>query len=274
VVRMASNGSGMETFKLLMKSAPTKDDKKLVLELQLKKSGSPSCDALIAELIKDKVLDASLGFGLLKETTEKAAAVEQQAKDDATPKKKDPMAGMKEAAENAKQALDTKLKQLEQVSTMRKKILVSGCFDLLHSGHVEFFQQAAQLGDLYVYIGSDKNIESLKHHKSMYSEHERLYMVKSIKGVKDAKVSQGMGRFDFLDDIKDLRPDVYFVNDDASKLEERTKLVEDLNICKVVVAPRKPAEGLEERSSTSMKARLRDMVLQDARCKCFVKCFV
>eukprot|EP00966_Prymnesium_polylepis_P193722 4490194-Prymnesium_polylepis.2 len=44
------------------------------------------------------------------------------------------MAGMKEAAENAKQALDTKLKQLEQVSTMRKKILVSGCFDLLHSG--------------------------------------------------------------------------------------------------------------------------------------------
>ena len=31
---------------------------------------------------------------------------------------------------------------------MAKKVLVSGCYDLLHSGHVEFFQQASQYGDL------------------------------------------------------------------------------------------------------------------------------
>lgn len=99
-------------------------------------------------------------------------------------------------------------------------------------------------------------------------------MVKAVKGVKDGAVSKGMGRFDFLDDIKTLRPDIYFVNDDAGKLDERIKMVEDLNICKVVVAPRKPAEGLEERSSSSMKTRLRDMVLQDAKLQCLVKCLV
>lgn len=33
-----------------------------------------------------------------------------------------------------------------------KKVFVSGCYDLLHSGHVEFFRQAAQYGDLYVGI--------------------------------------------------------------------------------------------------------------------------
>ena len=33
---------------------------------------------------------------------------------------------------------------------MTKKVFVSGCYDLLHSGHVEFFRQAAQFGDLYV----------------------------------------------------------------------------------------------------------------------------
>ena len=38
---------------------------------------------------------------------------------------------------------------------MKKKVFVSGCYDLLHSGHVEFFQQASQYGDLYVGIGSD-----------------------------------------------------------------------------------------------------------------------
>ena len=38
---------------------------------------------------------------------------------------------------------------------MAKKVFVSGCYDLLHSGHVEFFQQASRYGDLYVGIGSD-----------------------------------------------------------------------------------------------------------------------
>ena len=33
---------------------------------------------------------------------------------------------------------------------MAKKVFVSGCYDLLHSGHVEFFQQASRYGDLYV----------------------------------------------------------------------------------------------------------------------------
>ena len=33
---------------------------------------------------------------------------------------------------------------------MNQKVFVSGCFDMLHSGHVEFFCEAAQYGDLYV----------------------------------------------------------------------------------------------------------------------------
>ena len=46
---------------------------------------------------------------------------------------------------------------------MTKKVFVSGCYDLLHSGHVEFFRQAAQYGDLYVGIGSDETILHYKH---------------------------------------------------------------------------------------------------------------
>ena len=38
-----------------------------------------------------------------------------------------------------------------------KKVLVSGCFDMLHSGHVAFFQRAAACGDdLIVALGSDQ----------------------------------------------------------------------------------------------------------------------
>jgi cytidyltransferase-like protein len=43
-----------------------------------------------------------------------------------------------------------------------KKVLVSGCFDLLHGGHVAFFKTAASYGKLYVSVGSDVNLLELK----------------------------------------------------------------------------------------------------------------
>ena len=54
-----------------------------------------------------------------------------------------------------------------------KKVMVSGCFDLLHSGHIAFFKEAASHGELYVMIGNDKNINHLKGHKPMFPEEER-----------------------------------------------------------------------------------------------------
>ena len=62
---------------------------------------------------------------------------------------------------------------------MAKKVFVSGCYDLLHSGHVEFFQQASQYGDLYVGIGSDATYLEYKHRKPMFPQEERLFMVKN-----------------------------------------------------------------------------------------------
>ena len=43
----------------------------------------------------------------------------------------------------------------------RKKVFVSGCFDLLHSGHVAFLENANQFGDVYVCIGSDNTIKEI-----------------------------------------------------------------------------------------------------------------
>ena len=45
---------------------------------------------------------------------------------------------------------------------MTKKVFVSGCYDMLHSGHVAFLEEAASLGDLYVGLGSDETIWGLK----------------------------------------------------------------------------------------------------------------
>ena len=80
----------------------------------------------------------------------------------------------------------------------RKKVFVSGCFDLMHSGHIAFFEEASEFGELYVSIGSDRTIRELKHHEPICSEDERLYMVKAVRFVKDAFVGSGCGKLDFL----------------------------------------------------------------------------
>ncbi|MBP9602329.1 MAG: adenylyltransferase/cytidyltransferase family protein, partial [Lutibacter sp.] len=69
---------------------------------------------------------------------------------------------------------------------MKKKVFVSGCYDLLHSGHVAFFKEASNYGDLYVGIGSDQTVEDLKGRFTINSEQERLYMVKAVRYVSNA----------------------------------------------------------------------------------------
>ena len=132
-----------------------------------------------------------------------------------------------------------------------KKVFVSGCYDLLHSGHVEFFKEAAQYGDLYVGIGSDATILDYKHHKTVYSEQERLFMVKSIRYVKDAFINKGHGIMDFIPTVEALRPDVLVVNEDGSN-EEKRRFCAEQGI-EYVVLQRKPSEGLVARSSTDLK---------------------
>lgn len=134
---------------------------------------------------------------------------------------------------------------------MPRKVFVSGCYDLLHSGHVEFFRQAAEYGDLYVGIGSDKTYLGYKHRKAIYSEQERLFMVKSIKFVKDAFINAGSGVLDFVPTLDIVKPDVFVVNGDGGSPEKR-QICEERGI-EYVELRRDPHEGLTARSSTDLK---------------------
>lgn len=134
---------------------------------------------------------------------------------------------------------------------MVKKVFVSGCYDLLHSGHVEFFRQAAEYGDLYVGIGSDKTILNYKNHKTVYSEQERLFMVKSIKYVRDAYINSGDGILDFIPTLDIVKPDILVVNSDGGS-DSKRRLCEERGI-EYVVLERDPHEGLQARSSTELK---------------------
>ena len=134
---------------------------------------------------------------------------------------------------------------------MMKKVFVSGCYDMLHSGHVAFFEEAAQFGELYVGIGSDKTIFELKARKTINSDAERLYMVKALRTVKDAWINKGSGLLDFLDEIESLRPDIFFVNADGHTLAKEN-LCKELGI-EYVVSKRLPHGNLPPRSTTALR---------------------
>lgn len=133
----------------------------------------------------------------------------------------------------------------------KKKVFVSGCYDMLHSGHVAFFKQASAYGDLYVGIGSDATIEQLKHRKTVYSERERLYMVKAIRYVTDAFINPGSGMMDFIDTVDKVKPDIFVVNSDGGS-DVKREFCRKRGI-EYVVLEREPDAGLQARSTTSLR---------------------
>ncbi|MDR1584492.1 MAG: adenylyltransferase/cytidyltransferase family protein [Prevotellaceae bacterium] len=134
---------------------------------------------------------------------------------------------------------------------MSKKVFVSGCYDMLHSGHVAFFEEAAALGDLYVGIGSDSTISELKGRKTINTEKERLYMVSALKAVKHAFINKGNGLLDFEKDILEIKPDIFFVNEDGHTPAKET-LCNKLGI-KYIVSKRIPHGNLPVRSTTALR---------------------
>ncbi len=138
---------------------------------------------------------------------------------------------------------------------MTKKVCVSGCYDLLHSGHVEFFQRAASYGELYVALGSDKTVLDLKGRLPVNNEQERLFMVQSVACVKNAFISQGSGILDFLAEFESLKPDIFVVNEDGNT-PAKAALCKERGV-QYVVLKREPHPGLAARSTTSLRTRNR-----------------
>jgi cytidyltransferase-like protein len=134
----------------------------------------------------------------------------------------------------------------------RKKVIVTGCYDWFHSGHVRFCEEVSQLGDLYVCIGSDANVRLLKGEgHPLFQQDERRYVVGSIRYVKECLINTGTGWMDAEPEIYRLKPDIYAVNEDGDVPEKREFCRQ--HHLQYVVLKRTPKEGLTKRSSTNLR---------------------
>ncbi|MBN1780346.1 adenylyltransferase/cytidyltransferase family protein [bacterium] len=136
-----------------------------------------------------------------------------------------------------------------------KKVMVSGCYDLLHGGHVAFFKTASQFGDLYVAVGTDENLQLLKGKRPHFSQEERIYLINSIRYVREAFVAIGSGMLDFVPDMERIKPDIFIVNRDGHT-PEKEQLCKKLGV-EYKVLERIPENGLPARASSWIKKELR-----------------
>jgi len=132
------------------------------------------------------------------------------------------------------------------------RVMVTGCFDWFHSGHVRFFEEAAEYGDLYVVVGHDENVRLLKGEgHPLFPQDERRYMIQAVRHVKEAVISTGHGWMDAEPEVQRLKPGRYIVNEDGDRPEKR-RFCERYGI-KYIVLQRTPREGLIRRTSTELR---------------------
>lgn len=140
----------------------------------------------------------------------------------------------------------------DEEPSFRPKAIATGCFDWFHSGHMRFFEEASAWGDLYVVVGSDRNVRLLKGEgHPLFSEDERRYLVGSVRFVKQALISSGSGWMDAEPEIDRIKPEMYVVNEDGDKPEKRA-FCESHGI-RYVVLKREPKDGLPRRQSTDLR---------------------
>jgi cytidyltransferase-like protein len=134
----------------------------------------------------------------------------------------------------------------------KRRVIVTGCYDWFHSGHIRFFEEVSGLGELHVVVGHDQNIRLLKGEgHPMYRQEERRFMAASIRFVKKAYVSSGNGWLDAEPEIEIIRPHIYAVNEDGDRLEKK-EFCEAHGI-EYHVLKRLPKEGLPRRQSTDLR---------------------
>ena len=136
-----------------------------------------------------------------------------------------------------------------------KKVMVSGCFDLLHAGHVAFFKTAARYGKLFVYVGQDENVRRLKGKAPYFSQEERRFMVGAVRYVEEAHIASGSGMLDFEPDMAVLRPDIFVVNSDGFTPDKK-RICDEYGV-ELIVLERIPEEGMPVRSSSASKLELK-----------------
>jgi cytidyltransferase-like protein len=139
-----------------------------------------------------------------------------------------------------------------------KKVFVSGCYDILHAGHIQFFEDAKALGDhLTVCFASAEVLRLAKNREPAIPDEHKKLIIGSVRFV-DAVVSSSDLHpvFDFKTHLKKIKPDILAVTEDDKNVELKRKLCQDLGIQVVVLSKQVSVTPV---STTDIRAGIKEV---------------
>lgn len=134
------------------------------------------------------------------------------------------------------------------------KVFVSGTYDILHAGHIQFFKEAKALGDyLIVSFCSDLNLLKYKGRRSCMPDDNKKVLLESIRYVDKVVIgTDDGGVWDFVSSFLDEKPDILVVTTDDKHIEEKRKFCEE-HKAKFIVLPKTPPLATPTTSFTIIK---------------------
>lgn len=123
------------------------------------------------------------------------------------------------------------------------KVFVSGCYDIIHAGHVQFFRDAKALGDhLTVCFASDEVLWAHKQRRSSLPQEHKYGLINALDMVDDVVIGDHpeIG-LDFQDAFRQVRPDILAVTEDDQYEPVKQLLCEEIGT-RYVRLPKTPPQ--------------------------------
>ncbi|MFD0892804.1 adenylyltransferase/cytidyltransferase family protein [Luteolibacter ambystomatis] len=137
------------------------------------------------------------------------------------------------------------------------KVFVSGCFDVLHAGHLRFFEDARAHGDhLTVSVASAESLWRHKQRKPSIPDDHKQELIGSLRMVDEVVLGEGgeLG-LDFEQHFRRVQPQVLVINEGDPYHSSKSRLCDETG-CRLVVLG-KSAAGNGDVSSSSIARLMR-----------------
>jgi cytidyltransferase-like protein len=124
-----------------------------------------------------------------------------------------------------------------------RHIFVSGCYDIIHAGHVQFFREAKALGDfLTVSFASEEVLWAHKQRRSSLPDAHKKGILEALEMIDQVVIGKGADHgLDFKEDFLRLRPDILAVTEDDQYGQLKRDLCAEIG-AEYVVLPKTPPQ--------------------------------
>lgn len=117
------------------------------------------------------------------------------------------------------------IKKLKKLIKGRKVVVVGGCFDVVHLGHLIFLEEAKKRGNfLLIFLESDESIRKNKGEKRpINNQKNRAFFLTKLKIVDGVLCLPEMKNEDYQNLLSELNPSVIAVTEDDKNLESKIR---------------------------------------------------